>query len=54
MKHVKVPILLMQEIVSILVRMPYASVGALMPKIDTLPVDEDVSAAAEGVRSPGR
>jgi hypothetical protein len=41
MQHVKVPIAIMQEIVGILVRMPYASVAALIPKIEALSIGDD-------------
>ncbi len=39
MQHVKVPLAVMQEIVAVLVRLPYASVGALMPKVEALSVE---------------
>ncbi len=39
MQHVKVPLAVMQEIVTVLMRLPYASVGNLMPKIEALSVE---------------
>ncbi len=51
MKHVKVPLPLMQEIVNVLARMPYSTVGALMPKIEVLSVDDDAPPPAAGANS---
>jgi hypothetical protein len=48
-KHVKVPLPIMQEIINTLARLPYASVAALMPKIEGLHVEDDAPPApAEG------
>jgi hypothetical protein len=41
MKHIKVPLPVMQEIVNVLARMPYNTVGGLMPKIEQLSVEDD-------------
>jgi hypothetical protein len=51
MQHVKVPIPVMQEIVSVLVRMPYASVGSLMPKIAALSIGDDAPEPMTGTTS---
>ncbi len=51
MKHVKVPLPVMQEIVNVLARMPYSAVGALMPKIDLLAVEEEVPVPAAGANT---
>jgi hypothetical protein len=48
MKFVKVPLPVMQEIVNSLARMPYSTVGALMPKIEVLSVEDDVPVPAVG------
>jgi hypothetical protein len=52
MKYVKVPLAVMQEIVGVLARLPYASVGALMPRIESLSVDEDAPSSAEIMKGP--
>ena len=46
MKHVKVPLPVMQEIVNVLARMPYNTVGSLMPKIELLSVEDDAPVPA--------
>ncbi len=52
MNHVKVPLPLMQEIVTVLARMPYASVAMLMPKIDALRIEADKPISADGIGNP--
>ena len=47
MKHVKVPLPVMQEIVNVLARMPYNTVGGLMPKIEQLSVEDDAPVPAD-------
>jgi hypothetical protein len=52
MNHVKVPLPVMQEIVAVLARMPYASVAMLMPKIDALRIEADKPTSADDVGNP--
>jgi hypothetical protein len=47
MKYVKVPLPVMQEIATVLSRMPYATVSVLMPKIEALSVEDDMAVAPE-------
>ena len=49
MQHVKIPFPVMQEIVNILTRLPYATVGTLMPKIEGLSIETDSSAPSTSV-----
>lgn len=49
MQHVKIPLPVMQEIVNILTRLPYATVGTLMPKIEGLSIEINSSTAASNV-----
>ncbi len=51
MKHVKVPLPVMQEIVNVLARMPYSTVGALMPKIELLSVEDEVPMPTVGANT---
>jgi hypothetical protein len=51
MKHVKVPFPVMQEIVNVLARMPYNTVGGLMPKIELLSVEDDAPVPAVGANT---
>ena len=50
--HIKVPLTLMQEIVGVLTRLPYATVAVLMPKLEALSIDDDGRPVAESRQVP--